>query len=154
MDPASILVSALVAGAAAAVDEAAAVAVKDLYSAVKQFIQEKYAEVRLSRVEIDPADPKRQEALKQDIEDSGAYKDSELLARVNALLDAIELDKSATAAAHDIGIDIVDVRGAGLKLNDLAAEGDVRLKVAKSTFSKDVSIRGVRAGDGRNSRPN
>lgn len=154
MDPASILVAALVAGAAAALKPTAENAVKDLYAGVKQLMQDRYADIRLARLEKDPTDPTRQAALKQDIQDCGADKDADLLARVNALLAAIEHDQSANAAAQTAGIQIAEVKAAGLKLHDITAAGGVSVGVRQSEFAGDIEISGLHAGAGQGAHPN
>lgn len=154
MDPASIITAALVAGAAAAAKATTEHAVKDLYDGIKQFIADKYKDIRLGRIEKDPADATRRNALKQDVEDSGADKDADLLARVNALLDAIEQSKAASAAAHDVGVNIAQVKAGALRLHDVTATGNVNLDVKDSEFSGDIDIGGLHAGQGPSNSPN
>lgn len=72
MDPISIIVTALVLGAAAGLKPTTGQTVKDAYAGLKALLQRKFARVNVSLVEDDHTSQSRQNVVKED------------LARVNA----------------------------------------------------------------------
>jgi hypothetical protein len=94
MDPITIIVTALVAGAAAAAKDAASQAVKDGYAGLKTLVVRKFgaeSEVAgaLEGVEKNPDSKGRQETLKEELAAAGADHDSELVGQAQALLDLL-----------------------------------------------------------------
>ncbi len=86
MDPVvAPLVAALAAGAAAGLKDDAAQAVRDAYSRIKSFLGRKYPTVDMHPIETKPASSAKQASLAEDLVDSGADRDPELLALVEAL---------------------------------------------------------------------
>jgi hypothetical protein len=144
MDPLSLLFTAVVSGAAAALKPTAEKAVVDGYEALKALIKRKWAHVDVAVLERDPASEPRQQILKQDLEAAGGIDDRDLLEQAKALLKAIaNHDPDAAQAAN---IDISDiVAGADANIDDVIAEGQVSIRGVKA--AKDVNIRGVRAGN-------
>ena len=59
MDPLTSLVTALAAGAAAALKPTVEQAIKDSYTALKGLIQRKYTQVNLDQLEANPASKNR-----------------------------------------------------------------------------------------------
>lgn len=94
MDPLSMIVAALAAGAAEAVKPAAAQAVKDAYAGLKAFLARKLggapnaedASAALRQVEKKPDDAARQAILKDELAASGVAGDSELARLAQAVL--------------------------------------------------------------------
>lgn len=91
VDPLSILIGALVAGAAAAAQDVVPQAVKDAYAGLKSLIVGKFGsapdlEAATRGVEKKPDDPARQEVLKDELEGAGAARDAEVLHQAQALL--------------------------------------------------------------------
>ena len=151
MDPITMIVSSLVAGAATALKPAAEQAIKDAYEGVKTLIQDKYQKVNptLTALEGKPESASKRESLQEDLADSGADKDTELLDKVNVLLEALEKHQPEIPAA--IGIDLKEVKAAFLKAEKVIAEG-TGVKVEKSEFSGGIEFGEVRAGNVKDSK--
>ena len=79
----------------------------------------------------------------EDLTNSGAAQDAELLAAARKLTELVQ--QQAPGLAKSIGVDLKDVEAANLRLADIAASG-TGMKVEKGKFSGDIDIRGVRAG--------
>ena len=78
MDPVTMIVLALAAGAAAGLKPTAEQAVKDAYAGVKALILRKYANVDLTLLERKPDSEAKRQCMREDLADAGAGKDSEL----------------------------------------------------------------------------
>ncbi len=144
MDPLSLLFTAIVSGASAALKPTAEKAVVDGYAALKALIKRKWGEVEVEVVEREPASEPRQQILKDGLSASGAVDDREILAQAKALLEAIRTHDPD--AARGANIEISDINaGADANIEDLVAEGHV--SVTRVTAAKDANIRGVRAGN-------
>jgi len=148
MDPISIIVLALAAGAAAGLKPTAENAIKDAYAGVKALIQRKYAKVDLTPLEQKPESTAKRESLREDLAEAGAGDDLALLDQVEKLLDVLEKHGQATATA--IGIDIKEVKAGALKIRQVTAEG-TGIKLERSEFAGDIDIGEVKAGNVRDS---
>lgn len=141
------IVLALAAGAVAAVEATASQAVKDGYTTLKTYLQRKYQAVDVAQLEKQPASPRRRALLAEELGETPAATDRELLTQAQQLLELIATD--APAAAQVIGIDLADIRGASLQLSDVVAQGMgavTGVKVKGATIAGAIEISGVRAG--------
>jgi hypothetical protein len=146
MDPLSVLLMALVAGAAAGLEPAAKKAVQDAYEGLKTLIKRKWGHVPIESLERDPKSPERQKIVKEDLEAARAANDTEVLAQAQNLIRAVK--DQAPEAAQRAGIRLADLEAAGsVRLEDLLASGDIQ--VEKVRAGGDLDIRGVRAGNPR-----
>jgi hypothetical protein len=152
MDPVSFIVAAIAAGAAAGLKETAAAAVKDAYSGVKVWIQNRYRGVDLGVLEQKPGSEAKRASLAEDLEDADAGSDAELLELTRQLLAAV--DRHDRAAAAQIGISLDDLKAASLRITGLEAEGDAEIRVARGEFAGDVEISDVQAGRGGGTQGN
>jgi hypothetical protein len=84
MDPVSIVVTALAAGAVAGLKPTAEQAVKDAYHGLKAVIQNKYKKANVQQLEEKPESKAKQESLAEDLRDAGAETDEELLRQARA----------------------------------------------------------------------
>src|SRR5260370_24017348 len=107
MDPISIIVMALVSGAAAAIKPTTEQAIKDSYAGIKGLIQRKFGRVDVAVLETDPASKARQAVVQEDLEKAGAGQDEELLRQAKALLDTIQTH--APDAPRAVGVDLEDI---------------------------------------------
>lgn len=155
MDPVTIIVAALAAGAAAGLSGAAEQSVMDAYGAIKQWIQDRYADISLKNLEKDPGSKNRQGVLAEELTEAGAGQDAELLRQVQELSEALARSEAGRRAAEVVGV----------KLDDLVIEGNVIIAgivssgsgviINKSDFGGSLEIRDVNAGPGKEGkRPN
>jgi hypothetical protein len=106
MDPISLIVAAVVAGASAAARETAGTAVKDAYSGLKELIRRRFsgdkdAEAQLEQAEQNPDGDQTQ--LKDRLEATGAGRDGALLAAARTLLEQVD-PEGARAGKYDVRI--------------------------------------------------
>jgi hypothetical protein len=143
MDPISIIVAALVSGAAAGLKPTAAQMVKDAYSAIKHLIKSKYDGKALDKLEKDPSSTALGTELRSELEYRGADNDQQLLSLARELLEAVsEYDP---AAAANVGVDLDDIRSRNLKVEDVTSTG-TGVRVHSADITEYISITGVRSG--------
>ena len=143
IDPITAIVTALALGAASALQETAAAAIKDGYAGLKALIQRRYARVSLTQLEEAPESKARRAVVEEDLAKASAQQDEELLRQAKQLLDAIQAHSPEAAGA--IGVDLEDIKGASLRIADVLATG-TGVKAKKVDIGGDIDIRGVRAG--------
>lgn len=150
MDPVSpsltAVVATLAAGAAVALKDTAASAVKDAYAGLKALVKRKYASVDLAPVERMPQSEVKRASLEEDLANAGAGSDAELLALAKALADV--LAKEAPQVAPAIGVDLEKVKAAFLRVGAVESEG-TGVKVREGEFPEGIELGTVRAGRGR-----
>jgi hypothetical protein len=153
VDPISIIVAALVTGAAAALKPMTEQVVKDVYAGLKGLIQRKYGHVDITLLETDPASKARQAVIKEDLEKTDAGRDEELLHEAKALLDAIQAHASDTPKA--VGLDLEDIKGASLSAERILAEGahTTGVKVKGADIQGDIRFSDVTARGGEDTPP-
>jgi len=144
MDPITMIVLALAAGAAAGLKPTAEQVIKDAYAGVKALIQSNYAKVNLKPLEDKPESEDERKSVGEGLAGTGAGEDQELLGKVKALL--VALEKQAPEAGAAIGIDLKEVTAAFLKADGVVAEGTA-VKVEKSEFTGGIDLGKVRAGN-------
>ena len=129
MDPAiTALVSALAAGAAAALQDTTTEAVKDTYQAIKAYIQRQFQNADLAALERKPESASKQASLGEDLHEAGAADDAQLLELAEALTKAIEAH--APQAAEAVGVDVKRLKA------DLARFRGVKARGAGATGAK------------------
>ena len=149
MDPVSVVVTALAAGATAGLKPAAEQAVKDAYAGLKALIQRKWQQVSVGQLEANPTSEARQAVVKEDLAQTEAGKDRELLAMADKVLEAVS--RHAPDVAQSIGIKLEDLKSGGaLRIRDVTA-GGIGVDVRKADVQGDIDISGVRAGRTRDS---
>jgi len=150
MDPVSVVVTALVAGAAAGLKPAAEQAVKDAYAGLKTLIQRKWQQVSVGQLEANPTSVARQAVVKEDLAQANAADDRDLLTAADKVLDAVA--QHAPEVARSIGVRLEDIKSGGsLRIRDVVA-GDAGVDVRKADVHGDIDISGVRAGRTGDSR--
>lgn len=144
MEPISLLVAALAAGAQAALQDTASAAVKDAYGALKGLIARKFGtKASIASLEEKPASAAKQAAVTEDLVDAGAAADADVLAHARALVEAVERHDSGSAAA--IGIDLAGIKAEFLKVGDIAAEG-TGARLRDSTLAGGITFGNITAG--------
>ena len=145
VDPVTLIVSALAAGASAAFKSTAESAVKDAYEGLKRLIFGRYREVDVAPVEKRPESVAKRQALAEDLEAAGASQDDELLATAQRLLETVRAHDPGAGPA--IGVDLEQVQAEFLKISDVSASG-TGVRVRHGTFTGGIDISGVDAGGG------
>jgi hypothetical protein len=143
MDPISIIVTALVLGAAAGLKPTSEQAVKDAYAGLKALLQRKFARVNVALVEDDPTSQSRQNVVKEDLAKVNADHDAEVIKAAQVLLDTVR--DQAPDMAIAVGVNLEDIKAASLRLSDIIATG-TGVNVKRAKLSGDIEIRQVRAG--------
>jgi hypothetical protein len=151
MDLLTSIVTALAAGASAALKPTVEQAVKDSYAALKGLIQRKYTQVDVNQLEANPTSKSRRGVVEEDLAAVGADKDAEALQYAQVLLEAIQRHAPEGAAAIDV--DLKEIEGASLAIRRVIASG-TGLKVEQGKFSGDITIEDVQAGRQGGIRPN
>jgi hypothetical protein len=151
MDPLTSLVTALAAGAAAALKPTVEQAVKDSYAALKGLIQRKYTQVQVDQLEANPTSKNRRGVVEEDLKAVGAETDAEVLQKAQELLEIIQ--SQAPEAASAIGVDLKDIAGAALTIRRVTASG-TGVKVEQAKLSGDITIEDVQAGRPGGAPPN
>jgi hypothetical protein len=144
MDPISIIVTSLVAGAVGGLKTTAELAVRDAYAGIKKLIQRKYGTVSLQALEQKPDSAAKRASIAEDLVGLGAGNDKELLNQAILLLDAIKLHDPDVAAKLNINLEEVDATY--FKLSGAAAAGDINVGIKKSKFDGGINLEGLTAG--------
>ena len=131
------VVTALAAGAAAALQSTVEQVVKDGYTALKGLIQRKYTQVDVDQIEANPTSKNLRGVVEEELAAAGADKDAEVLQQAQVLLEAIQ--RHAPRAAAAIGVDLKDIEGASLAIRRVIATR-TGIKVERGTFSGDLTI--------------
>jgi hypothetical protein len=145
VDPISLIVAALAAGAASAAKATVEAGVKDAYEGLKRLILRRYRDVDVEPVAKRPQSEAKRQSLVEDLEAAGAGADGELLETAQRLLEAVRTHDAAAGPA--IGIDLEEVEAAFLKISAVTAAG-TGVRVRHGTFSGGIEISDVNAGDG------
>lgn len=106
MDPITIIVAALAAGAVEAARSTVEQAVKDAYTALKELVSRKLgskpnadsARAAMSLAQSKPGDPARQAVLKDELQAAGIDADTDILKLARALSEALE--RAGTGISH------------------------------------------------------
>jgi hypothetical protein len=112
MDPLTMIATALVAGAAAALKDTASQAIKDAYTGIKDLIKRKLAgasnaddlNAALRVAEKKPDDPARLSPLKDELKSAGADNDNDVLKAAQALLQLIQQQAPAVATQYNVNV--------------------------------------------------
>lgn len=158
MEPIStIIVTALAAGAAAGLTDAASQAVKDAYAGLKDLIKRKYAKAGagVDILETDPASEDLRSFAGKQLAASGAAEDPDVQKLAQALLEAVKTHDPGIAPV--VGVRLADIEAAGLRLKDIEARGVgsvTGVEVSRARFTGDIiDISGVRAVGGMPAPP-
>ncbi len=146
MDPISMLVAALAAGAVAGLKDTATAAVKDAYSGLKKLVTSHYPGVNASGLEKHPDDKSRRNIAAQDLVDAGADKDEGVLQKAKELLELVRTQDPEALRA--IGVNLTDAQVGSLDLSGIFAtgEGAIGVQAPGLKSAGPVVIKDVHAG--------
>lgn len=152
MDPVSLVVIALAAGAAAGLKSTAEAAVRDAYAGLKAFIRSRYAQVDLTPLEQKPASEAKRASLTEDLEQAGAAEDEELFERARSLVAVL---RSHQVDAAPVGVDLERVSAEFLTVGNVFSTGTgTGVRVREGEFSGGIDIGEVHAGQESDRREN
>jgi hypothetical protein len=147
MEPVSVIVNALAAGAKAALPGAAKQVVADSYEALKALLKRRFSSVDVTPVERDPESQNKRGSAAKDLQAVGADKDRDVLDAAIQLLELIA--KHAPHAGRAVGVDLAKVRALRIELSDIAVAGPgatgVRLREVDAVGDIRISSVLVRA---------
>jgi hypothetical protein len=106
MDPISLILTALAAGASTALKDTAGSAIKDGYAALKALVRRRFANAPAADRALQAVESETEPApavLKQTLEDTGADRDEELLRAARTLLEQID-PAGAKAGKYNVTI--------------------------------------------------
>lgn len=121
MDPVTLIVTAVAAGAAAGLKDTATSAVKDAYGAVKGLLLRRYGRVKLDDLERKPASDAKRASVAEDLAEAGAADDDELLELARQLVATVREDDAEAGQA--IGIDLADVEAEFIRVGKITSTG-------------------------------
>jgi len=135
MDPVSLVVAALVAGAAAGLKDQAQSAVRDAYQVLKRLILERH-QVDVEPLERKPESAAKQDSLREDLADAEVGQDGEVLAAAQRLVDTVR--EHDAAAARAVGVNLEDVAAGFIQISGIEVRG----------AATGVDVHRVQAGGG------
>jgi gamma-glutamylcysteine synthetase len=141
VDPVTVIVTAVVLGASAGLQDTASQLVKDAYAGLKRLISKRGVDT--APVEAKPESAAKQVSLAEDLTDTGAEADAELLAAAREVISRVRAE--APEAGRALGVDLADIEAAALRVQSVDSEG-TGVKVQRGRFSGDIEIGQVRAG--------
>ena len=144
MDPATLIVSALALGASAGVKYIAETGLKDFYDTLKNLIRQKYPDVFIDRLEKNPSSEKQRQAVEEDIQNSGAGKDKDVVIAAQNLIE--KLNEISPESLQVYGVNLEDVRATSVLIEDITSSG-TGVQIKKSDFQGDINIKKVNSGE-------
>jgi hypothetical protein len=147
MDPVSLIVTSIAAGAAAALKPTAELAVKEAFEGLKSLIRQKFGKVDISPVEKRPDSKAKRDSLAEDLAEAGAGEDTELLSSAERLVEVVRTHDAGAAAA--VGVDLEDVKAGLIRIRHIVAtEGAAGLIAKRLDVAGEIDIEDVRAEGG------
>jgi hypothetical protein len=141
MEPISLIVAAVVAGAATGIKDQAAEAVKDAYGALKRLLADRH-HVDVAGLETKPESEARQAVLAEDLGGTGAAADADVKAAARHLVE--EVRKHDAAGARAVGVDIDDVSAEFVRVSNVAVSGPgIGVDINRVSTRGGVVVEGV-----------
>jgi hypothetical protein len=144
MDPVTLIVAALAAGAAAGMTEsAAAQVVKGAYSALKARISARSPSVDFAGLERRPESEAKRNSLAEDLAEAGVAEDPDVIALAERLVAAVR--ESSPAVGEQIGVDLADVEAQFVRVRNVTASGTA-VRVRRTRLQGGIDVEDVHAG--------
>jgi len=152
MDSLDIILSALVLGASTGIKDTSSQVIKDLYSALRQFVITNYGEINLRVLEENPESNKHCELVKENLKNAGAENDSELIVKAEEFI--IVINEYEPEIAKTVGVRLSRFKAASIDIGSVTAEGSLSTGVIieEAEISDSISIKKVHAKDQSNSK--
>ncbi|MFD4444692.1 hypothetical protein ACFWPK_33425 [Nocardia sp. NPDC058519] len=147
MDPVTLIVAAVAAGAAAGVTKVATQVVTDAYESFKGLLTRKYEviEAEVVGVERDPVEPLRRELLAKELARTTVGEDLEIRSAAEELLRVIA--DQAPAAAEAVGVRLTRVEaGQEIEISDISGYAARAVEATDVKAGGSIRISGIRAG--------
>jgi hypothetical protein len=145
-----LIVVALAAGAAAGLKPTAEAAIRDGYAGLKRLIMHRYRHIDVSPVERLPSSEAKRNSLEEDLRETGAGDDAELLSQAKALLDLVA--ERDPAAGRTVGVDLENLRAAFVDI-DRVRSGEIGVRGRGWQVEGGVRITDVEAGGSPGGEP-
>lgn len=146
MDPVSLVVAAVVAGATAGLKEQAQSAVRDAYLALRNRITQRHG-VELDAVEGQPDSEDEQESLRGSLTRAGVEEDPELLGAAHEVVRVVR--EHDAAAARAVGVNLNDVEAELIRIVNLKVRGNATgIDLHRVRTRGGIVIEGVQADGG------
>jgi hypothetical protein len=143
MEPITLIVSALVAGIAAAARPVAEQGLKDAYVGLKKIIQDRYT-ISLSNLEEDPTSTAQKAAVVESLSKKQAQDDLELVEQAKVVVEAVQ--RTNPGVAETVAVDLNRVKvGIATFQNLKANSGATGVRATDSKFDQ-LNFGDVEAG--------
>jgi hypothetical protein len=143
MDPITVIVTALATGAAAGLGGTAKNAITDGYSALKTFLKNRYGSVRVETLEEEPASKAKQQMVEEDLQNTGARSDEELLRLAQSVVRLI-LER-APDTVQAVGLSIEGLEAGELLADNIQSSGPA-VVVKDTKVAGKAEFRNLRGG--------
>jgi hypothetical protein len=145
MDPVSIVVAALAAGASTGLTDSVAAAIKDAYTGLKRLLNQRFPQIDVSAVERMPASEPKRRSLEEDLAAMGGVSstDEDLLAAAERLIQAVKAN--APEAAAVVGADFEDLQADVMRMRSVKSSG-TGVRIRRGKFGT-VDIGDIAAGE-------
>lgn len=144
MDPVSMIVAAVVAGAASGFGDTASQAVKDAYAALKARLSDRDDPVDVTPVERVPDSQAKQDSLAEDLAAAGAGEDGSVLDAAQDVIAAVAREDPDLASR--VGVDLERIEAEFVRLRNIRGS-DTAVRGRDWEIRGGIDIEG--AGGGR-----
>jgi hypothetical protein len=140
MDPITLIVTALTAGAAAALKPTAEKAVKDAYEGLRTIILDRYRRSadRLKTIEADPSAADERERLREELASMKVAEDYEAMVQAQKVLEAVQ--PHAEAVASEAHIDLRDIEVGANAVIERVSGDVVKITIRKAKIGENLTI--------------
>lgn len=153
MEPMTLVLNAVVAGAAVILKPAVQLAVKDAYDMLKGCLKRKSAGLvpGIEWLEQNPKSEARRAAVREGLSEAAQSEgfDAEVLKAAQALIAAVAKDRESAAAAVQAGVTVEDLEaGASIDLGRVIAQAGP-VVVRRLSAAQDIRIGEISSGNPR-----
>ena len=144
MEPISLIVGALVMGAAAVAKKVGGQALQDAYDGLKRVIVDRYKRGgAIAAIEEDPSSESQKKALEESLTKADAAKDAEVLQLAKALSQALE--KIPPPALAPTGLKIKDLEALTARFKNIEVSGAaVGVSVENTRIKEGIEVENVK----------